>query len=72
MNWAAEGVLSENSIRIVNCGAKKNTNSNSWVRISVGQGFGVSFKPRDNRLFDGLSRDLGWDIPGVPEKFEKK
>ena len=29
--------------------------------------------PRNQRkTFDGISRDLGWDIPGVPETFEKK
>ena len=32
-------------------------------------------KPRETKLFDGnhgISRDFAWDIPGMPDKFEKK
>ena len=29
-------------------------------------------KPRENKLLGGLSRDFWRDIPGAPEKFEKK
>ena len=28
-------------------------------------------KRRENKLFGGISRDFCWDIPGVPEEFEK-
>ena len=34
--------------------------------------FSMSLKTQGNRHFGGISRDLGWDIPGVPEKFEGK
>ena len=29
-------------------------------------------KPREAKLFGGISRDFWWDAPGAPEKFEKK
>ena len=28
-------------------------------------------KPRENKLFGGMLRYVGWVIPGVPEQFEK-
>ena len=34
--------------------------------------FGMSFKAQGNQLFGGISRDFCRDIPGAPEKFEKK
>ena len=34
--------------------------------------FGMSFKTQKTKLFVGISRDFCWDIPGVPEKAEKK
>ena len=34
--------------------------------------FGMSFAPRANKPFDGISQDICRDIPEVPEKFEKK
>ena len=29
-------------------------------------------KPRETKCFGGISRDFRRDIPGVPEKFEKR
>ena len=67
-----------------NCKARERiTNSNFWVRVSSG-GVGVFHvkgwepnsavcpsKPRENKDFGGISWDFGWDIVGVPEKFEE-
>ena len=65
-------------------GRKGNPNPNFLIRISSG---GVGFfdvkgsgpkssvcspKPRETKLFGGISRDFGRDIPEVPEKSEKK
>ena len=32
----------------------------------------MSSKPRENKLFGRMPRDLGWDIPGVTGRFENK
>ena len=37
-----------------------------------GWGPKVRSKPREIKRFGGISRDFGWDIPVVPEKFEEK
>ena len=29
-------------------------------------------KPRETKFLGGISRDFGWDIPGAPEKIDKK
>ena len=34
--------------------------------------FGMSFEAQGTKLFGGISRDFCRDIPGMPEKFEKK
>ena len=67
-------------------GRRRNPNPNFcfWVRISSG-GVGVfhvkgwgpkssvcASNPRETKLLGGLSRDSCRDIPGAPEKFEKK
>ena len=34
--------------------------------------FGKSLEAQErDKLFGGISRDFGWDIPGAPEKLEK-
>ena len=62
---------------------KRNPNPNFLVRISSGgvgvfhvKGWGPKSsvcpsKPRETKLFGGISRDFWRDIPGEPEKFEK-
>ena len=63
---------------------KKNSDPNWLVRISSG-GVGVFHvkgwgskgsvcpsNPKETKLFGGISRGFARDIPGVPEKFEKK
>ena len=37
-----------------------------------GQKFSISLETQGKQTFDGISRDFGWDIPGAPEKFEKR
>ena len=64
-------------------GRKKEPKPKLLVRISSG-GVGVFHvngvgpkssvwpsKPRESKLFGGISRDFCRDIPGAPEKFEK-
>ena len=63
---------------------KRNPNPNFLVRIFSGgvgvfhmKGWGPKSsvcpsKPRETKLLGGISRGYCWDIPGVPEKFEKK
>ena len=42
-------------------------------REGVGpKGSACPSKPRKTKHLGGVSRDFGWDIPGVPEKFEKE
>ena len=65
-------------------GRKRNPNLNFEVRIPLGR-VGVfhvkgwwskspvcPLKPRETKLFGGISRDFCRDVPGVTEKFEKK
>ena len=65
-------------------GRKRNPKPNFLVQISAG-GVGVfhvtggeakslacPLKPRETSLFGGISRDFCREIPGVPQKFEKK
>ena len=65
-------------------GKKRNPNPNFLVRMSSGgvgvfhvKGWGPKSsvcpsKPRETKLFGGISGLFAWDIPGVPEKFEKE
>ena len=65
-------------------GKKKEPKRKRLVRISFGgvgvfhvQGWGSKSlvcpsKPRETKLFGGISRDFRRDVPGAPEKFEKK
>ena len=70
--------------KCTNQGRKRNPNPNFLVRISLvrvgvfhvkGRGPKSSVcpsKPKETKLFGGISRDFWRDIPEVPEKFEKK
>ena len=62
---------------------KRSTNPNLWARVSSGgvgvfhvkgwaKKIGMSLETQKTKLFGGRSRDVGRDIPGVPEKLEKK
>ena len=50
-----------------------------WVGVLPREGMGAKKvrhvlrkKPRETKLFGGISRDFCQDIPGVPEKFAKR
>ena len=65
---------------------KRSANPNLWVRISSGgvgvfhvkregegaKKFGKSLEAQAKHIFRRDIPGFGWDIPGAPEKFEKK